>query len=91
MAKTKKEIEVQLDEDGISVETKKKIDWKSVGKKVLYHIILGAGCAFVGVITYIAVGGVMVDNSDNGSCDSDGGDGSDSSAEADASDTSVAD
>ena len=85
MAKTKKEIEVQLDEDGISVETKKKVDWKSVGKKVLY----GLGGVVLGVLAFVAIGAVCTSNDD--SCDSDGGDGSDSSAEADASDASVAD
>lgn len=85
MAKTKKEIEVQLDEDEISVETKKKIDWKSVGKKVLY----GLGGVVLGVLAFVAIGAVCTLNDD--SCDSDGRDGSDGSAEADASDASVAD
>ena len=85
MAKAKKEIEVQLDENGISVETNKKLDWKAVGKKVLY----GAGCVILGIVTYIAVGAVLADS--DGDSDSDGNGDSDQAGQTETSESGVAD
>lgn len=84
----KKEKEVKVDENGNPVENeKKKIDVKGIAKKVL----IGIGCAGIGVLTFLAVGAAMAVVSSNEDEDDtvDVGDGFSTFTQEDGTETNV--